>query len=317
MILSIIIPCYNSEKFIAKTINMLLRQDLSNCELLLINDGSTDGTLLVLQKYRSIPEVVIINQVNKGVSEARNAGLLVAQGQYIYFLDSDDMLTDGSLSYFKSILSKHADCQLFCFGYETKKNGMFDKRYVFQRFDDKEISGRILTQSFLSKKLCVHICSCIYERRFLIDNQLGFKPRLSIGEDVLFLLQSMFQVDKAYYASRVSFIYLIRDDSAMQGYKSYSRTQYESHTVLRKFLLPIAQKDKDIRRYINFFLLFSYISNLRYYLKSDLKNHELNRKFAEDSKIRYSRNFAGNVSYWLVMKVFMLVPIRLLLGIFK
>ena len=98
MILSIIIPCYNSEKFIAKTINMLLRQDLSNCELLLINDGSTDGTLSVLQKYRSIPEVVIINQVNKGVSEARNAGLLVAQGQYIYFLDSDDMLTDGSLS---------------------------------------------------------------------------------------------------------------------------------------------------------------------------------------------------------------------------
>ena len=175
MILSIIIPCYNSEKFIAKTINMLLRQDLSNCELLLINDGSTDGTLSVLQKYRSIPEVVIINQVNKGVSEARNAGLLVAQGQYIYFLDSDDMLTDGSLSYFKSILSKHADCQLFCFGYETKKNGMFDKRYVFQRFDDKEISGRILTQSFLSKKLCVHICSCIYERRFLIDNQLGFR----------------------------------------------------------------------------------------------------------------------------------------------
>ena len=84
MILSIIIPCYNSEKFIAKTINMLLRQDLSNCELLLINDGSTDGTLSVLQKYRSIPEVVIINQVNKGVSEARNAGLLVAQGQYIY-----------------------------------------------------------------------------------------------------------------------------------------------------------------------------------------------------------------------------------------
>ena len=96
MILSIIIPCYNSEKFIAKTINMLLRQDLSNCELLLINDGSTDGTLSVLQKYRSIPEVVIINQVNKGVSEARNAGLLVAQGQYIYFLDSDDMLTAGS-----------------------------------------------------------------------------------------------------------------------------------------------------------------------------------------------------------------------------
>ena len=76
MILSIIIPCYNSEKFIAKTINMLLRQDLSNCELLLINDGSTDGTLSVLQKYRSIPEVVIINQVNKGVSEAGSTGAI-------------------------------------------------------------------------------------------------------------------------------------------------------------------------------------------------------------------------------------------------
>lgn len=316
-LISIIIPCYNSDRFIGNTIEMLLQQDMPDCELILVNDGSTDMTLSVLQKYKSMSDVIIIDQNNQGVSVARNTGLSVARGKYVYFLDSDDTLTDGTLKYFKQIIVAHPNCQLFAFGYEARRNGVTDKKYVFPRFDSKEMSGRVLTQNFLSKKFCVHICSCIYERSFLINNQLNFEHGLTIGEDVLFLLKTMFRIDRAYYSARISFIYQIREDSAMQGYKSYSHTQYKSHTVLREFLLPIARNDKSIRRYINFFLLFSYLSNLRYYLKSNFKSKELNKQFIEDGKIRYEQNFTSNIYYWLAMKIVLFIPIKLILLIMK
>lgn len=317
-VLSIIIPCYNSEKFIVNTVEMLLRQDLLDCELILVNDGSTDGTLPVLQKYESAESNIrVIDRPNRGVSVARNMGMLAARGKYIYFLDSDDTLTDGTMEHFKQVVSEHPDCQMFAFGYEARREGVRCKSYVTPGFDKQTFSSDILQKSFLSKKLSCHICSCIYSRTFLLDNQLYFKHGLRIGEDILFLLQVMFKVDKAYYSKRLSFIYQIRNDSTMQGYKSYSDEQYESHVELRKFLLPVAHQDQSISKYINFFLLFSYFSNLRYYFRSNCKSNELNDKFIADGYIRYRRIYVGNLSYWLAMKIMMLLPIKLMLKIVK
>lgn len=317
LILSIIIPCYNTARFIDRTIGMLLQQDLSDCELILINDGSTDDTLSVLQRYDSQSNILVINQPNQGVSVARNVGLAQASGKYVYFLDSDDTLTEGSLNYFKQTLAAHPDCQFYAFGYETRRNGMLDKKYIFPRFDNQEIAGRILTQNFLSKKFCAHICSGIYERQFLMDNKLYFQQGVTIGEDVLFLLQVMFRLYKAYYSQRICFVYQIRDDSAMQGYKSYSLKQYHSHTLLREYLLPIASCDSQMSNYIYFFLLFSYLSNLRYYLRSKLKSEEINLQFVKDGKIRYKHNFVPNIPCWLLMKLFMFFPVKFFLCILK
>lgn len=317
-ILSIIIPCYNSEKFISDTVEMLLRQDLSDCELILVNDGSTDDTLLILQKYESAENNIrVIDQPNRGVSVARNTGVLAAHGRYIYFLDSDDTLTDRTLPHFKQVLSEHPDCQMFVFGYETRRDGVKCKSYVTPGFDKQTFSGDILQESFLKKKLSCNICSCIYGRTFLLDNQLHFEPGMKIGEDVLFLLQVMFKVDKAYYSERLCFIYQIRNDSTMQGYKSYSNEQYDSQTKMQNFLLPIAKQNKFIRKYINFFLLFSYISNLRHYLCSDFKSDELNERFIIDGRIRYKNNFVENYFYWLAMKMMIFIPIRLILKLLK
>lgn len=318
MLLSIIIPCYNSGRFIRRSIEMLLRQGLSDCELILVNDGSTDDTLFLLREYeRAYPDIYVIDHENQGVSVARNKGLAAARGEYVYFLDSDDTLTDGSLAYFKRTIAGHPDCQMFAFGYESRRGDVVEKKYISSRFDHQEISGRVLTRNFLAKRFCVHIGSCVYKRTFLIENQFYFPSGVTIGEDVLFLLRTLFQVDKAYYSQRVSFIYQIRDDSTMRGYKSYSRAQYRSHTMLRDFLLPIAKRDKKMRKYINFFLLFSYISNLRYYLCADFKDEEINRRFIHDSDIRFRKNFIGNIAYWMAMKLMIFVPIRFVLKLFK
>ena len=318
LIMSIIIPCYNSDRFINNTIKMLLCQDLSDCELILVDDGSIDSTLQVLQKYESSDSNVrVISQLNQGVSAARNTGMLAARGKYIYFLDSDDTLTEGTLLHFKQVIREKSQCQMFAFGYEARRNNVRSMSYVFPNFNKQIFSGYMLLRNFLCKRICCHICSCIYDREFLLNNNLTFKQGMRIGEDILFLLQVMSIADKVYYSDRVSFIYQIRDDSTMQGYKSYSDDQYESHIELRKFLLPIAVRDKSISNYVNFFLLFSYISNLKYYLCSSMKSNELNTRFLIDGIIRYKKNYVGNIPYWFAMKLIALLPLGLILKILK
>lgn len=316
-LISIIIPCYNSGKFVDKTIEMLIEQGLSECELILINDGSTDNTLDILKRYESNENIRFINQSNQGVSVARNKGIRVAQGKYVYFLDSDDTLASGSLLHFKNILKTHPNCQMYAFGYETQVGGKVSRRYVFPRYDNQTFSRQEIMRNILSKRLCIHICSGIFERQFLLDNKLEFKPGVKIGEDVLYILQTLQQVEQVYYSKQLTFIYQIRDDSAMQGYKSYSMEQYNSQIMFQKFLLPIAIQQKSLSSSVNFFLLFSYISNLRHYLKSNLKNEELNRLFIRDGQIRYKKNYTGNVALWLVMKITMLIPIKLILKLLK
>lgn len=318
VLLSIIIPCYNSGRFLDRTIEMLLRQGLSECELLLVNDGSSDNTLEICTCYAAMYENIrVIDQPNRGVSVARNVGIAAAQGHYLYFLDSDDILTNGSLDFFRKTLVQHPDVQMFAFGYESQHNGHVYKSFVYSSFDGKQAQGDIFAKDFLSKKFCVHIGSCIYAHELIERKKLLFVPNVRIGEDVLFLLQAMLQADMCLYMARLTFIYLIREDSVMQGYKTYSCAQYYSHTLLREFLLPIADRHPDLSRYIHFFLLYSYLSNLRYYLKSDIKSEELNTKFIADSNLRYKSNFTKNIFVWLTLKIAIFLPIRLLLKIAK
>lgn len=96
--LSIIIPAYNCEKYIAKCINSVLSQELKYThEIIIVNDGSTDNTSNVLNQYRNIKNIHIIEQENKGFSGARNTGIDFATGRYLMFLDSDDEILENGI----------------------------------------------------------------------------------------------------------------------------------------------------------------------------------------------------------------------------
>ena len=97
--LSVIVPAYNAEAFIERCLDSLLAQDLNvSHEIIVINDGSTDDTTRILQKYAVMPSVTILSQPNQGPSAARNAGLDVAVGKYVFFLDADDFAEPGVLA---------------------------------------------------------------------------------------------------------------------------------------------------------------------------------------------------------------------------
>lgn len=316
MLLSIIIPCYNSDRFISNTLDMLISQGLLDCEVIVINDGSKDDTSKIVHSYaEKNPLIKIIDKENEGVSVARNTGIIKATGRYIYFLDSDDTLEDRTLDFFREVLMKNPDNKFFAFGYSSNRNGKPLKDYSFKRFDGKIIDSLLLKQSFLSKKLCFHICSCICEKQFLLENSVFFTKGLKIGEDIEFLLNILKFVPNCVYNARHCFVYKIRDDSVMQGYKSYDRNQLNSFFVITKKISEI--KTEETKKDCNSFCSTFYILNLFAYLRSSCKSAEINDAFIQNKKILKQKIRFFPSKFFLIIKFLRFTPIKLILFIFR
>ena len=114
--ISIVIPLYNKEKFIARTLESVLAQTFKNFEVLIVNDGSTDSSVEVAKKYID-DRFRIINQKNSGVSAARNKGIKLARAKYIAFLDADDTWEPNFLSEIQRLIKKYPQAGLYGTGY--------------------------------------------------------------------------------------------------------------------------------------------------------------------------------------------------------
>lgn len=315
MLLSIIIPCYNSGRFIAKTLDMLINQGLQSCEVIVVNDGSTDKTAEIVSEYtRNYSNIHLVNKCNEGVSVARNTGINVANGEYIYFLDSDDTLSPGTLTFFKETIGANLDTEMFAFGYKSYRDGKLLKKYIYKKFDKRDFSAEEIQKAFLSKSICINICSSLYKKSFLIGNKLHFTPGIHIGEDIEFILKSLSAVSTIHYEARGCFIYQIRNDSAMQGYKKYSQAQFNSFLLNCKVINEI--RYPQIKEECDFFLLNSYLSNLVYYLLSDFKDNEVSEKFISFSYILKNKT-GKNKKILLLVLVIRLFKLKNIFLLFK
>ena len=108
-VVSIIVPVYNSEKYLPDCVESLVNQSYKNIEILLVNDGSTDGSLMLCQKYQNKDHrIVVINSRHGGVSVARNLGIIKATGEYLAFVDSDDMVSENYIERLVEPVLKHS-----------------------------------------------------------------------------------------------------------------------------------------------------------------------------------------------------------------
>ena len=149
--LSIIIPVYNVQKYLEDCLLSIYKQSLSleTFEVIAVNDGSTDSSIDILREYGEIyPNLIIISQENKGLSKARNNGLAVASGKYVFFMDSDDFLCLDSLA---SLLSKAVEYDLdvlrFDYKFVDEKGDELDKktnRDKRKRYSDWLVDGKFL-----------------------------------------------------------------------------------------------------------------------------------------------------------------------------
>lgn len=209
---SIIIPCYNVEPYIEKTLESIIKQSYSNIQVILINDGSTDNTLEILEKYvKKDARFEVISQENRGVSEARNRGLEKVKGDYVYFLDGDDIIEIELFKNAAKILEEQK-VEMFVFGYDLKC-GNKKKSYSNKKYDKIKFSSIEFLKLFLKTKIRYNISSFIIHKRRIMD--LEFNKGLSIGEDIEYQLKILMkETFFIFYSSDIYFHYLKRRNSA-------------------------------------------------------------------------------------------------------
>lgn len=321
ILLSIVIPAYNSERFLPDLISNLLNQikefgeDL--IEILIVNDGSVDSTPDIVNSFIKIyPFIFLVNQENRGECGARNTGIIKARGRYIYFLDSDDSIPEGTLSFFKSILLNNELLDMIAFGYVVEKNGIVTKTVFSDSLDENYLSSEKIKRLFFSKLIPCCICSLIFSRNFIIQNNLIFPQGVKIGGDMSFMVNAFTKAASLYYSKRISFIYKIREDSVMQGYKGYNIDRIRSFEVVRDTIINNAESYSLFKKETNFFIANLYLANLAAYLKSNVKDAEINKIFIQNKFFLY-KSLKGKFLNRLGIYITRCIPIRLLFKFLK
>lgn len=280
---SIIIPCYNLEKYISKTINSILNQTYSNFEIILVNDGSIDNTGKILNEYRKKDNrIKIIYQENKGVSKARNIGVQEAKGKYIYFLDGDDLIEKNLLKAANEIFNtKEVKC--ISFGYKMiYENEKLKKDYCNIKYNNQKFSSKDFLSLFFYKKINQCMCSFIIERKIIEENNLYFNSQLIRGEDLDFQTRLLLNDFNIFYLAFPYFKYCIREGSVIQ--KKVSSNIFGFLDVLEKnqelFYSKNFIKEYDYYFIISFFYVIKeiiskgYIDNNFIEAKEKLKRYD-------------------------------------------
>jgi len=224
--ISVIIPAYNVEKYIPKTLKSLKNQTFKSIEVIVVNDGSTDNTRNVI-----INELVgadfdwkLIDQENKGVSVARNTGIEIASGEYVHFLDGDDYV-DSTFAEKLYQKAKANNCDMvFCRFDQILPDekllhsyDRFFRSHVLKKLTTEPYKGYFVLKQYLKSEL--HICTgnAIYRREFLLCNNLKYTPGCAIGEDVEFIVKAILTSEKIMYIPELLAFYVLRESSTTRN----------------------------------------------------------------------------------------------------
>lgn len=222
---SVIVPVYNVEKYLEECVDSLISQTLKDIEILLIDDGSTDFSGNICDRYaQKYENVRVIHKENEGQGKARNIGLLHVQGKYVYYMDSDDLLDQQALQFLYDEAEKHQlDVILFsaeCFSDETdiEFNPAEYKRtkYLNEIMPGEELFAKVFS---INEYYC-SIPMRFYNRKYLVDNKFEF-PVDIIHEDELFGFFSLVQSQKAECINNCFYKRRFRKGSTMTGKKAY------------------------------------------------------------------------------------------------
>lgn len=207
-LVSVIIPVYNAGKTIERCIDSVLDQSYETLEIIVINDGSTDNTEDVLEKFKKCDaRVTIINTLNKGVSEARNLGLEIATGEFVQFVDSDDFLVKDATEHMISAIMQN--CEMIITDYIR----VLDNREIVR--GDIQLSGRITRTDFAMEMMKSPanfyygvLWNKLYRLEIIKQHHLQFHSDLNWCEDFQFNLEYLEYVRFVYVLDKPTYCYV-------------------------------------------------------------------------------------------------------------
>lgn len=290
MKLSIIIPVYNVEKYIHKCLESVLNQNTEDYEVILVDDGSPDNCPKICDEYaRRYDNISVIHQENAGLSQARNAGIEAAKGDYIVFLDSDDWIVDGCLNIFISVADEYKPDIIV-----GKARTIDDSGNIKDKKQYNLAKGLYSIDEYLELlKLKRNYIACapfnIYNRIFLNDHHLRFMPGV-LHEDELWTPSVFCKAKSVYYTDEFFYMNYIRMGSI--SHSGNKEREGRNLLVVCKCLLEVLSqcprddievyKDKLVFTYLRAICLVSDFSE-----EAKVFTPKLLRSYAYFSSTRY------------------------------
>lgn len=260
---SVVLPVFNAEKTILKTIESILSSKKENIEIIIVNDGSTDNTKEVLKKYEEDDRFKIITQSNPGVSIARNRALesLDIDSKYVAFIDDSDSLSKNYIDEHIKILNKNTDINLSIAPIILEKNGKQTPQSLNYRFN---ISGEIVDIDKHPDFVQYHLGGTVFRTKIFTKDKLRFVENMNFWEDAL-LINSVILKDKKYGIVKSANYYYDRNNENSLSHSAWSdESRYTKH--IKKSYFPLIKLSEKlygkIESYVQFLISRHYLQYL-------------------------------------------------------
>lgn len=290
---SIIIPVYNSESTLKRCIESVINQTYKNIEILIINDGSKDKSLNIMNEYKNKDErIIVINQKNKGLSGARNIGINNATGDYITFIDSDDYIKPNLVKDTIKIFEKY-ECDVvrnnYELSYENGKTELRNEMYEENRIINISEKKEELIQNILLGKVQSYSWLLTIKREILDKNNLKFDEDIFFMEDIVFIIRLIFLIKNIYFVREANyFYYQSNENSLTKDTKKYVKN-INNIVVMKKRLEKIMKM--NINEFENYIKIINtvYLNGIIGYLKTSvIKSGNYKEILEELKKLRES-----------------------------
>lgn len=216
-LLSVIIPIYNAEEFLVRCLNSVVNQTYQELEIILINDGSTDNSRSICEEYARIDSrILLLNKKNGGQSSARNAGLDIARGDYITFVDSDDYIDSDTYAANMDYLIKNKHIEILQFPFRGNNNTLRAPKQPYLISGEENIFANWWTNNIIT--------SAVWDKIF--QKKIFEKIRFPLGqifEDHFLIVDFSEAVDNVYLSNRGCYNYIIRENSTTTSTVTFAK----------------------------------------------------------------------------------------------
>ena len=306
MLFSVIVPIYKIEKYLSRCIESILAQTFTDFEVILVDDGSPDNCPKICDEYALRDKrIKVIHKENGGLVSARQAGIKVASGDYIFHLDGDDAICEDALQSAYEIIKEHSP-DIVSFSYKTFVDGKVGEvvhDLVEEGLYDKDLIKEKIYPCLLSDKNMKHIFYFLWgraiKRELTIQHQLNVTTKISLGEDVSCILPCFLDAKTVYMSKKTIYLYTIRNDSLTNDFKTSQITQLADVIEGLRKLDVIKPQDFEtqISRYSCFMCFailaaaaqgnhFSLIKTIKELIKNSLNNEEIKKAKFENITIK-------------------------------
>lgn len=269
MFFSVIVPVYKVEEYLPACIESVLAQTFSDFELILVDDGSPDNCPQICDSYKDRDNrIKVVHKANGGLASARQAGIKIAKGDYVFNLDSDDLIENDTLEYAYSIIND-TDCEMVSFAYRWVKNGKtmnitddcIDEGFYDVDKIEKYIYPKLLMDKNM-KHVSYYLAGKAVKRELVMPHQLGVNEKISLGEDLCCVVPCYLHAKSVYISKKTAYLYNVRENSISKKFNAKQICLIEDvvNEIRKNDVKKIVDFEEQLNRY-SCFMCFAILAS--------------------------------------------------------